>query len=70
MEYLTLDELIEKLSEIRTAIGHGNIAVFADVNRGEYEVSFKGVHWLHERRAVMLYDTWFSEYAPGIEQRQ
>ena len=68
MDYLTLDELIVKLSEMRTNIGHGNVAVFADVGMGEYEVSFQGVKYLEDRRAVMLYDSPWSEYAPGIAE--
>lgn len=66
MNELTLDELIEKLSEIRELAGHGNIAVFADVNGGEYEVSFSGARWIPDRRIVMLWDSDYSDYSPRI----
>jgi hypothetical protein len=64
MDELTLDQLISKLQDARSHFGHGNIAVYADVNMGEYEVTFEGMTILDERRCVMLWDSSYSDYAP------
>lgn len=70
MEYLTLDDLINELINIRNINQAYGADVRADVGCGEYEVGFRRIEYLENQRTVMLYDSSYSEYAPGIPERQ
>lgn len=64
MEDLTLGELIQILCDIRDSVEDDDVPVCADVNGGEYEITFVGARYLPDRHRVMLWDSPYSSYAP------
>lgn len=66
MEPMTVDELINELTNLRNVNGCGGQPVYVSVNDGEYEVPVRHAQHLCTSKIVLLDDEWYG----AAERRQ